>query len=148
MKVKNEDSATVTLYYNSVNSTSGATSIGSTTAGGTKDVTQLSFNTTYYCFATKTVSRSGTYYTYSKGSDNYTGTNGVTGNVNASFTFSQTTNSTSESTTGYSSITSHNTGSRNSYSVKISAAAHSTITACSSNLTIATGGAYASGTVY
>ena len=116
LTVKNEDSTTCTLYYNSTNSTSGATSLGSAAAGATKYKDGLSFDTTYYIFATKTITRTGSHYTYTDNST-YNGTSSVTGNVTASFSFSRNSVSDSESKTGYSSIVSKATAARNLYTI-------------------------------
>ena len=115
--VTNKDSETCTLYYQTASSGNSGTSLGTAAYNAARSTTGLSFGTTYYCYASKTVSRSGTYYTYSKGSSNYTGTNSVTGDVTASFSFSRTINNTSSTTTGYSSLTAHTTAARNQYTI-------------------------------
>jgi len=110
--VKNNDSSTVTLYYNTSNA-AGGTSLGSTAAGGTKTKSGLSFSTTYYCSAYRQATR--TKHVDSKSNDNYTGTNGVSGNVTASFVFSRS--DTTEYQDVWSSVTSHTTAARNTYTV-------------------------------
>lgn len=102
--VKNEATGLATLYYNTSNAT-GGTSLGSVASGGTKTQTGLSFGTTYYASASRERNRDK--YTDSANSGNYTGTNGVTSNVSATFGFTRTT--TMDIGTIYSSVTSHTT---------------------------------------
>ena len=111
--VKNKDANTVTLYYGTSNAYSG-TSLGSTATGATQTKNNLSFSTTYYCYAARSRTRTATPWTAA--TNNYTGTNGVTGNVTATFVFNSGTAYTDNGTC-YSSITAHTTAARNSYTI-------------------------------
>ena len=79
--------------------------------------TGLSFNTTYYCQARRTISCPGTYYSYSKDADNYTGTASVDGDVSAIFKFYSEQESTSKTQAGTSETISGTTPAQEKFTV-------------------------------
>ena len=119
--LKNNDAnAAVLSYSSSENGTYTNLNNGTAIASnGTFYKDGVSFNTTYYAKAT--VSRSRPKYTHSASSSNYsgTGTGSVTGAVNATFTFSQSS-STVNGTIDSSKI-SFTTAAQNKYAATISA---------------------------
>ena len=122
LSIKNNDSQTCTMYYNTSDSISGATSAGSASAGGSARAADstISFGGTYYCFAGRMVKRYGIGYHYAAASGNYTGTAEVSGNVAAGFDFTRTEGQVEESQQGYSASTLHTVAQQNTYTVSFS----------------------------
>lgn len=115
LTITNKSSSSATLYYNTSNAT-GGTSAGTAAANGSKTVTGLEFNKQYYISAR--VSRTRTKHTYAIDGDQYSGTNGVTDNVWATFTFKDTTST--ETGTIDSSVVAAKTAVQNKYTVTFS----------------------------
>ena len=112
LTITNKSSYQATLYYNTSNAV-GGTSAGTAAANGSKTVSGLSFNTQYYISAR--VSRTRTKYTYATDGDQYSGTNGVTGNVTATFKFKYTTST--DTGTIDSSVVAAKTATQNQYTI-------------------------------
>ena len=112
LTITNKSSYQATLYYNTSNA-AGGTSAGTVAANGSKTVTGLSFNTQYYISAR--VDRTRTKHTYATDGDQYLGTNGVTGNVTATFKFKDTTST--DTGTIYSSVVSAKTAAQSQYTI-------------------------------
>ena len=115
LTIINNSSYSANLYYNTSNA-AGGTLAGTVAANGSKTVTGLSFNTQYYISAR--VDRTRTKHTYATDGDQYSGTNGVTGNVTATFKFKDTTST--DTGTIYSSAVSAKTAAQNQYTVTFS----------------------------
>lgn len=114
--VTNKDSESCTLYYQTANSGYSGTSLGLTATNASQTQTGLTFGADYYCYATKTVGRSGSHYTYSDTST-YSGTNAVSDNVSATFTFGRSSVADSETKTGYSDLIKHTIGNQTTYTI-------------------------------
>lgn len=112
LTITNKSSYQATLYYNTSNA-AGGTSAGAVAANGSKTVSGLNFNTQYYISAR--VSRTRTKHTYATDGDQYSGTNGVTENVTATFKFKDTTST--DTGTIDSSVVSAKTAAQNQYTV-------------------------------
>ena len=115
LTITNNSSYSANLYYNNSNA-AGGTSAGTVAANGSKTVSGLSFNTQYYISAR--VDRTRTKHTYTTDGTQYSGTNGVTGNVTATFKFKDTTSA--DTGTIYSSVASAKTAAQNKYTVTFS----------------------------
>ena len=115
LTITNKSSSSATLYYNTSNAV-GGTSVGTAAANASKTVSGLSFNKQYYISAR--VSRTRTKHTYATDGDQYSGTNGVTDNVWATFAFKDTTST--ETGTIDSSVVAAKTAPQNKYTVTFS----------------------------
>ena len=115
MTFTNNYNDSVIINYNTSNTMSGS-SIVLLSANGTSSVSGLSFGTTYYIWATGT--RNRTYTSYYADDNNYTGTNGVSADVTATFEFSSNSGTTTDVST--SSSTQHTTANINTYTLTIS----------------------------
>ena len=122
MTITNNHIGFATINYNTINSITNSTSAGILLSGATTTLSNLSFGTTYYVFASGLRNRTKT--TYIASSDNYTGTNGVSDNntsngiLTASFEFSSSTSTDSEVITSV--ATQHTTANINTYTLSIS----------------------------
>ena len=114
--VTNKDSATCTLYYQTASSGYTGTSLGSTASNASQTKTGLSFGTTYYCYATKSITRTGSHTHYTDNST-YSGTASVSAAVTATFSFASSSVADSESKTGYSSLTPHTVEAQTTYTI-------------------------------
>ena len=115
LTITNKSSSSATLYYNTSNAV-GGTSAGTVDVNAIKIVTGLEFNTQYYISAR--VSRTRTKHTYATDGTQYSGTNGVTDNVWATFKFKDTTST--ETGTIYSAVVPAKTAAQNKYTVTFS----------------------------
>ena len=115
LTITNKSSSSATLYYNTSNAV-GGTSAGTVDVNAIKIVTGLEFNTQYYISAR--VSRTRTKHTYATDGTPYSGTNGVTGDVKATFKFKDTTST--ETGTIYSAVVPAKTAAQNKYTVTFS----------------------------
>ena len=115
LTITNKSSYSATLYYNTSNAV-GGTSAGTAAANGSATVTGLEFNKQYYISAR--VSRTRTKHTYATDGTQYSGTNGVTGNVTATFKFKDTTST--DTGTIDSSVVAAKTAAQNKYTVTFS----------------------------
>ena len=119
--------------------------MGTAAANGTKS-THLNFSTTYYFSASR--SRSRDKYVDTTDGTQYSGTNGVTGAVTATFKFKRTT--TTDTGTIYSSVVSAAVPARATYTVTRTVTSntnHAYISSCSSNLTKASDNLSVTGTI-
>ena len=112
LTITNKSSYQATLYYNTWNAV-GGTSAGTAAANGSVTVTGLEFNKQYYISAR--VNRTRTKHTYATDGDQYSGTNGVTDNVWATFTFKDTTST--EIDTIDSAVVAAKTAAQNQYTI-------------------------------
>ena len=112
LTITNKSSYQATLYYNTSNAV-GGTSAGTAAANASKTVSGLSFNTQYYVSAR--VSRTRTKHTYATDGTQYSGTNGVTGNITATFKFKDTTST--DTGTIDSSVVAAKTAPQNQYTI-------------------------------
>lgn len=112
LTITNKSSYQATLYYNTSNAV-GGTSAGTVAANGSQFVSGLSFNTQYYISAR--VSRTRTKHTYATDGTQYSGTNGVTGNVTATFKFKDTTSADTGEI--YSDVVAAKTAAQNKYTI-------------------------------
>ena len=112
LTITNNSGYSANLYYNNSNA-AGGTLAGTVSSYSSKTVTGLSFNTQYYISAR--VDRARTKHTYATDGTQYSGTNGVTGNVTATFKFKDTTST--ETGTIYSSVVSAKTAAQNQYTI-------------------------------
>lgn len=116
MTITNNHIGFVAINYNTINSITNSTGAGILLSGATTTLSNLSFGTTYYVFASGLRNRPKT--TYIASNDNYTGTNGVSADVTATFEFSSSTSTDSETITSV--ATQHTTANINTYTLTIS----------------------------